>query len=476
MKADIKLIKKLCQKQRRLIIGLLILLILLIVIFWFIFIPQIKLNGKDIVRVEINTKYKELGASAYVNLKEIKGVKISGKVNTSKLGKYKIKYTVKYHSKTYSKTRTVIVEDTQPPVITLNGDKKTNVCSINKYIDEGATAIDNLDGDLTDKIKVTKNDNKIIYSVKDKSGNKTTLVRKLIVKDDKAPELTLNGDAYVYTYVGNSYKDEGATANDNCEGDLTSNIVVTGLDSVDTNTQGEYEITYEVADSSGNTNKIERIVKVVPKPSNERVIYLTFDDGPSYTVTGAILDILKEENVKATFFVINHSDDLNYLIKREYDEGHTVALHSYTHNYGQIYTSVDAYFEDLEAIKNKVKSITGVDANIIRFPGGSSNTVSSFNPGIMTTLASEVGNRGYIYFDWNISCGDAGGAQSASDVYNNVISELNDKTNIVLMHDFESNYKTLNALRDIITYAKNNGYTFDRITSATPKIRHGINN
>ncbi len=474
MKEDINTLKKLYAKQRKWIIGLIVLVATLILFFWYFFIPQIELKGDVITRIEVNTEYKELGAKATVNFQTLKKIKIEGKVNTKKVGKYKIKYKVKYYGKTYTRTRTVIVEDTTAPVITLNGEEKTNVCADLEYQDEGATAIDNYDGDVTKKIKVTKKGDKVTYTVTDKHGNKATLTRDLIVNDDQAPELTLNGDTYVYIYVNGTYTEQGASAFDNCDGDLSEKVTISG--NVDTSKAGEYEITYQVTDETGNTAEEKRIVKVIAEPDGNKVIYLTFDDGPSYTVTAAMLDILKEENVKATFFVINHSDDLNYLIKREYDEGHTVALHSYTHNYGQIYTSVDAYFNDLEAIKAKVKSITGEDSNIIRFPGGSSNTVSSFNPGIMTTLASEVGNRGYIYFDWNVSSGDAGGAYTAEDVYYSVINNLNDKTNIVLMHDFESNYKTLNALRDIIIYGKNHGYTFARITEATPKIRHGINN
>lgn len=474
MKEELNFIQKLYRKQRKWIFGLGILIIILIAFFWYIFVPQIKLNGDVIIRLEVNDKYKELGAKAQVNLKNLKNIKISGNVNTKKVGKYKVKYTVKYHGKKYSRTRTVIVEDTTAPIISLNGEEKTNVCESLEYNDEGATAIDNYDGDLTKKIKTIKKDNKITYTITDNHGNKASITRELVVRDEIIPEISLNGDAYIYIYKGGTYEEQGATAFDNCDGDLTSNINISG--DVNTNEAGEYEITYQVTDNSDNISEVKRVVKVLDKPDGNKVIYLTFDDGPSYTVTGAMLDILKEENVPATFFVINHSDDLNYLIKREFDEGHTVALHSFTHDYGQIYASVDAYFADLEAIKEKVKNITGVDAKIIRFPGGSSNTISSFNPGIMTTLANEVGNRGYIYFDWNVSSGDAGGAYTQEEVYNSVINNLNDKTNIVLMHDFESNYKTLNALRDIIIYGKNHGYTFAKITEATPKIRHGINN
>ena len=275
----------------------------------------------------------------------------------------------------------------------------------------------------------------------------------------------------MYVNLGEKYEEQGAEAIDNCDGNISSKIKITG--EVNTNELGEYKIKYEVTDSSNNKSQTERTVKVI---SNDKIIYLTFDDGPSHSITSKLLDILKEENVKATFFVINHGDDLNYLIKREYDEGHTVAIHSYTHNYDQIYTSVDAYFKDLEAMKNKIKNITGINSNIIRFPGGSSNTISRFNPGIMTTLTQEVINRGYVYFDWNVSSGDAGGASNSLDVYNNVINNLNSKSNIVLLHDFESNYKTLEAIKNIIKTAKSQGYQFKSLDVNSPIIRHKVNN
>lgn len=180
----------------------------------------------------------------------------------------------------------------------------------------------------------------------------------------------------------------------------------------------------------------------------------------------------------ATFFVINHSNNLNYLIKQEYDEGHTVALHSYTHNYKTIYSSSTAYFSDLQKISDKVKSITGEESKIIRFPGGGSNTISKkYNKGIMTYLTSEVINRGYHYFDWNVSSGDAGGSRNKTQVYNAVTKNLrHNRANVVLMHDFENNYKTLNALSDIIDYGHKNGYTFLAIDMTTPLVRHGVNN
>ena len=203
-------------------------------------------------------------------------------------------------------------------------------------------------------------------------------------------------------------------------------------------------------------------------------IYLTFDDGPSY-LTGKILDILDSENIKATFFVTHGGDYL----KRAYNSGNTIALHTYTHNYSYVYSSIDNYFIDLNNVSNSVYNSIGIHPKIIRFPGGSSNTISkNYSNGIMSRLTNEVINRGYTYFDWNVDSNDAGGdGYNNNKIYNNVINGLShSKTNIVLMHDSESHSASVDALRNIIKYGKNNGYTFKAITSDTPIVRHGANN
>ena len=179
--------------------------------------------------------------------------------------------------------------------------------------------------------------------------------------------------------------------------------------------------------------------------------------------------------MKATFFVTNKGPD--ELIKREYDEGHTVALHTASHDYAIVYASADSYFSDLYSVQDRVKRITGYESKIIRFPGGSSNTISRrYSAGIMSYLTGEVLNRGFKYYDWNVSSGDAaGGSPSSSDIYNNVVSSLRkDRVNMVLMHDIKT--YTRDALRDIIHYGKNNGYTFEKITMGTEMIRQRVNN
>lgn len=206
----------------------------------------------------------------------------------------------------------------------------------------------------------------------------------------------------------------------------------------------------------------------------DRVAYLTFDDGPSKN-TLEILNILDKYNVKATFFVIYHKG-----MEKEYKEivkrGHTIALHSYTHNYKKIYSSEDAYFKDLEKIGNYVKSVTGVETNIIRFPGGSSNTISNkYSKGIMKTLKQEVLEKEYVYHDWNVDSTDASGNNvPVETLLENVKKSLPKyrRANI-LMHDTgKAKQTTVEALPQIIEYVQSQGYNIEPITDDTVPIKH----
>ena len=212
------------------------------------------------------------------------------------------------------------------------------------------------------------------------------------------------------------------------------------------------------------------------KKSNNGVIWLTFDDGPSAKLTPKVLDILKKENVKATFFVINYSESNEPIIKRIVAEGHTIGIHGYSHEYSKIYKSKETFMSNIYTLQDKIYKSTGVKSMYIRFPGGSSNTVSrKYCKGIMTELTKEVLSKGFKYFDWNISSGDAGGAKDAKAVYKNVKKNLSKKRgNLVLCHDIHQ--KTLEALPDIIKYAKKEGYTFARIDDSTPMYAQHVNN
>ena len=221
-------------------------------------------------------------------------------------------------------------------------------------------------------------------------------------------------------------------------------------------------------------------VKNLPRESKKTkgVIYLTFDDGPSANITPKVLDILKKEKVKATFFVLNYSKSNEKLIKRIVKEGHTIGVHGYSHEYSKIYKSKKAFLNNVYSLQEKIEKLTGVKTKYMRFPGGSSNTVSRhYSKGIMGRLVGEMLGRGFRYYDWNVSSGDAGGAKNSNDVYRNVTKNLSKKRgNMVLCHDFAGNTKTLNALSKIIKYAKKNGYKFKAIDEDTPLYKHPVNN
>lgn len=464
------------NRSEKTILGLAIIL-LLIDILTCVFLrlkPIIILKGPNPIYINLNSKYQEPGYSASLLGDDLTDkVEINNNIKTDKLGTYYIRYKVKSLYTENNIFRKVIVKDLEPPKITLKGDSDIKVCPNKKFNDPGYEAWDDYDGDLTDKVKTTLKGDHIIYQVSDKAGNSTKIERKITKIDDQLPTINLKGSQELIWYLGNQYIDPGYMASDNCDGDLTDKVQVKG--EVNVNKSGNYQLTYQVSDSGGNTYSVQRTVKVINYSYN-KVIYLTFDDGPSSSITPGILKILKEENVKATFFVIGKNLSLDYLIRQAYNDGHTIGLHSYTHNYNKIYTSEQNYFEDLNMIDNRVYQIIGLHSKIIRFPGGSSNTVSRFNPGIMSRLSAQVLQKGYHYFDWNVSSGDAGDVNSTEAVYNMVVKNLKNGNNIVLMHDSENNYKTLNALRDIIRYGKNNGYSFSAINMNTPVVHHHINN
>ena len=458
------------------IIIILLLISLAVLFFW---PPKFELTKGQNITLKYGQKYKEPGYKVTKFGHDYsKNVKITNKINKNKLGTYDIIYQVKINGLTFKQIRKVKLIDKEKPKITLTGNQNITICPNKEYKEEGYKAIDNYDGDITSKVQVITKNNIITYKVEDSSGNKTELTRTITKEDKTSPTITLKGNQSQTIYIGESWKEPGYTAADNCDNDLTSKVVISG--SVNTNKVGTYKINYTVKDSTSNTFSIDRTVKVINKPVknnstvNKGIIYLTFDDGPKEGTTNVILDILKEENVKATFFVTNSGPDS--LIKREYNEGHTVGLHTATHNYSTVYSSVNNYYNDLLQVQNRVKRITGYESKIIRFPGGSSNTISKkYSKGIMTTLTKDVVNKGYHYFDWNVDSDDAGSARSSKTVYNNVVKNLSkNRANVILMHDIKP--QTRDALKSIIQFGKNNGYSFDKITMSTPMVTHGVNN
>ncbi len=321
----------------------------------------------------------------------------------------------------------------------------------------------------------------ITYSA-EKWSERATAKRTVRIVDTVKPELTLKGDKTITITRGNKYEEPGFTATDNYDGDLAAKVAVSGK--VDTDNAGTYTLTYTVEDSSGNSAKAERTVKVkapavVKKPQpitvipGEKTVYLTFDDGPG-PYTAKLLDILGKYNVKATFFVCDHSN-YNHLLTRIASEGHAIGVHSATHNYEKIYASEEAFFKDFYQMQDLIYNKTGIRTTLCRFPGGSSNLVSRFNPGIMTRLSKELTDRGFQYFDWNVSSGDAGETTSTPEVAQYVKNGMaRNGVSVVLQHDIKG--YSVNAVEEIIQWGLANGYTFKALDPSSPTAHHGINN
>lgn len=405
----------------------------------------------------------------YFLCKELKP-EIYGVVDTSKMGIYKVSYSYKYKNKKLLLKETVKVRDNIKPKITLKDDVIYS-CKDGKIYNLYYKATDNFDGDLTSKVKVTKKEGKVILKVKDSHKNVT--IKELVInKEDKeAPKIKLKGYKERNFVVGSNYVDDGVEVKDNCD----KNIKVTTKSNVDYNKAGTYEIKYTAKDSSGNISTAKRTINIKDIDSKDKMVYLTFDDGPSvYTLE--LLDVLKKYNVKATFFVTNNGDEK--IIKRAYDEGHKIGIHSYTHNFAYIYSSIDNYFEDLYKMQEKLKNITGETITLVRFPSGSSNIISkSYDNGtkIMSTLTRMVEQRGFTYCDWDISCMDyLNEGMDSVKVYNKVISQLKEDRTIVLQHDIRK-YST-DSVEMIIKYCIENGYTFDVIREDNYIVHHNLNN
>ncbi len=227
--------------------------------------------------------------------------------------------------------------------------------------------------------------------------------------------------------------------------------------------------------SSDNT------VKETANPRKEREVdqtkikgkkvYLTFDDGPSKN-TEKILSILDKYKVKATFFVIGKTDKFSKkMYKQIYEKGHTLAMHSYTHQYDKIYKTINAYKKDLTQLSDLLFDVTGERPKYLRFPGGSSNSVSKIS---MKKVIRYVDAKGLTYFDWNVINGDATGQKlTKKQMVNNVISGVKTYNNaMVLMHDSAVKEMTVETLPTILKKLKKMKANILPINDTTVPVQH----
>lgn len=413
-------------------------------------------------------------------------VTVEGTVDTNRLGTYPLTYSSEFELDLWmftltcrtSVTREVVVVDTKAPEIQLITNPDYFTLPGGTYEEEGFVATDNHDGDITSLVVRTQDAEQVVYQVTDASGNTTQVTRPIEYTDPIAPELTLKGQPLILVRLGKTYREPGFEALDNCDGDITDKVVVNG--SVDGSKSGTYVLEYSVQDNFGNVTTVTRTVIVAsvkqvsglpampsqtPDEPNGHTVYLTFDDGPT-VYTNKLLDVLDKYGVKVTFFVV-YGDRVDQLQRMD-AAGHTIGIHSNTHEYHEIYSSVENFFKDFDAISDKVEAAVGYRPTILRFPGGSSNTVSRrYCRGVMTALTQKVKEMGLRYFDWNGDSRDVAEAKTAAEVYSNVAYGMYYvKDCIMLQHDIIG--FSVNAVEDIVKWGLLNGYTFAPLTMDSP--------
>ena len=450
------------------------------------FTLSIELHGDPEMTLEYGESYQEPGASVRLTgtlffregiEPEKAALQVEDAVDAGVTGSYRVTYWAQLYWLRADAQRVVHIVDTQPPVITLAEETREITVEGAVYEEPGYTAHDNYDGDMTGRVLVTHSMGKVTYVAVDSSGNMAYVDRIVPNHDPVPPEITLEGGADYAIPTGKRYYEPGYRASDNVDGDLTAQVAASGM--VDWLHPGIYPITYRVTDAYGNERVVTRNVEVTaaPRPATQwppdKTVYLTFDDGPG-PYTERLLDILDQYGVKATFFVVD--SEYRYLFKEIVDRGHSIGIHSVTHDYASIYSGPEAYFEDLYTMQQIIYEETGVLTTLMRFPGGSSNTVScKLSEGIMTYLSEAVRDAGFQYFDWNVDSDDAGKTYTTKNVRRNVLDGIA-QTGIALVLQHDVYDYSVNAVEGILRWGLDNGYSFLPLSPDSPGFHHDLNN
>ena len=251
-----------------------------------------------------------------------------------------------------------------------------------------------------------------------------------------------------------------------------SNIIIEEVSMSDNSANSEEESEDNSNDNVDNNNEpaTEEEKEFINSINNiyngdEKRVFLTFDDGPTKEVTPHILDILDKYNIKATFFVLGTRVKQNPdILKREYETGHYIANHGYSHKYSSVYKSADAVLEEYNRTENAIRDALGNDSyssNLFRFPGGSRGGPYEK---VKKEARSKLNEYGIAYLDWSALTYDAEGAKTKDDILKNLKETINGWNNVViLMHDAADKKVTYETLEDVIKYLQEKGYAFKSI-------------
>lgn len=249
-------------------------------------------------------------------------------------------------------------------------------------------------------------------------------------------------------------------SSENSTRNIISNSESSSNSNINQNTSNT-EIKEDIKNNQSKEKFVENVDDIYNGEEGKRV-FLTFDDGPSISVTPHILDTLKKYNIKATFFVLgNRVSDNAELIKREYNEGHYIANHGYSHRYDKIYASSKNVLKEYNKTEQEIKKALGDEnysSNLFRFPGGS---IGGEYDKIKEKAKIDLKRNQIAYLDWNALTNDAAGAYTKEKIIKNLKKTVGNKNNVVvLMHDAPDKILTYETLEDIIKYLQEKGYSF----------------
>ncbi|MCD7808819.1 MAG: polysaccharide deacetylase family protein [Erysipelotrichaceae bacterium] len=421
--------------------------------------------------------YDYIESLSHIDIEELI---IDNQVNNQELGEYMIYY--QYHQYTFSLK--IYIDDIVSPEfetidqVILRNETLDPYDLVKQIQDESATTVYFKEDYIFNEIKTYE----VHIIVEDAYHNKTEKTAYVKVEESDTNPPTLSGISKLTLLLGDEIDlNDGVTIQDDHDDHPTYTIddAMLNLKQI-----GEYSVYYHVLDKYGNEETYTRTIEILSPYDNReatkdgiKTCYLTFDDGPSSN-TKEILDILDEYNIKATFFVTGTAPDYFNCIKEAYAKGHVIGLHSYSHDYEYIYTSVRNYLNDLNKIKEVVYAQTGIYTKYIRFPGGSSNLVSKkYNVGIMHVLTKKVIDLGYQYYDWTSINGDGEGIKTVDGLVDKALEEMDGKEDIMfLMHDSGTQDNTVIALPDILDELIERGYTFKTIDDTSPTFHHSVQN
>lgn len=309
-------------------------------------------------------------------------------------------------------------KDTTPPVIELQSAEDYVVYPGQEYKEEGYSATDDRDGDLTEQVKRTVEEDRICYSVADSAGNTTVRYRQIPYAEAFANQAEEGSSAEELAKMRDSFPERG--------------------------------------DGTAGAGK---------------VIHLTFDDGPGQ-YTQQLLNTLEKYGVHATFFVTAAFPVYEDLIKKEYEGGHSIGVHTFSHDYDKIYASTDAFWEDNNRMQEIVVRQTGHPTNLMRFAGGSSNTLGiPASSDVMEQLIRQAPKKGFQYFDWNVSSGDGAVEGDSAMVISRITDQIrNQDESVVLCHDTKE--YTVNAMEYLIPWLLDNGYAIEPLTADSFPAHH----